>query len=205
VESRLEYLVTLHALERDLPPPGSMTLILDAGGGPGRYTIALAERSYCMTLLDLSPGNIALARERVAEAAPQIAGCVEEICEGSFTDLSGFEDARFDAVLCLGGAFSHAVDAAARAQALVEMRRVARPGAPLFVSGINLIGLIRSTVRQPSLWAEYFPASYEAFLQSRNPGEGRWPVWRQLLLATCDHPNIVGVSASLLAVARSHS
>jgi hypothetical protein len=29
----------------------------------------------------------------------------------------------------------------------------------------------------------------------------RWPIWRELLLATCDHPNIVGVSSHLLAVA----
>jgi hypothetical protein len=27
----------------------------------------------------------------------------------------------------------------------------------------------------------------------------RWPVCRELLLATCDHPNVVGVSSHLLA------
>jgi len=30
----------------------------------------------------------------------------------------------------------------------------------------------------------------------------RWPVWRELLLATCDRPDVVGVSSHLLAVAR---
>jgi hypothetical protein len=30
----------------------------------------------------------------------------------------------------------------------------------------------------------------------------RWPAWRDVLLATCDHPNVVGVSNHLLAVAR---
>ncbi len=29
----------------------------------------------------------------------------------------------------------------------------------------------------------------------------RWPIWRRVLLETCDHPNIVGVSSHLLAVA----
>jgi hypothetical protein len=29
----------------------------------------------------------------------------------------------------------------------------------------------------------------------------RWPLWRQVLLDTCGHPNIVGVSSHLLAVA----
>jgi hypothetical protein len=29
-----------------------------------------------------------------------------------------------------------------------------------------------------------------------------WPPWREVLLATADHPNIVGVARSILAVAR---
>jgi hypothetical protein len=38
---QLEYLVTMHFLKKYLPKHG---LILDAGGGPGRYTIELAKR-----------------------------------------------------------------------------------------------------------------------------------------------------------------
>ena len=30
-----------------------------------------------------------------------------------------------------------------------------------------------------------------------------WPTWREVLLATCDHPSVVGVSRSLLALARN--
>jgi SAM-dependent methyltransferase len=30
----------------------------------------------------------------------------------------------------------------------------------------------------------------------------RWPLWREVLLASCDHPNVVGVSNLLLAAAR---
>ena len=40
---RLEFDTTLHFLERYLPPSGG---ILDAGGGPGRYSIELARRGY---------------------------------------------------------------------------------------------------------------------------------------------------------------
>ena len=39
---RLEYDTTIHYLSRYLPDKG---LVLDAGGGPGRYTIELARRS----------------------------------------------------------------------------------------------------------------------------------------------------------------
>lgn len=40
----LEYVVTMHYLEKHLPSEG---LILDAGGGPGRYTIELRARPKC--------------------------------------------------------------------------------------------------------------------------------------------------------------
>ena len=33
--------------------------ILDIGGGPGRYAIRFAQRGCAVTLVDLSPGNIA--------------------------------------------------------------------------------------------------------------------------------------------------
>jgi SAM-dependent methyltransferase len=40
---QIEFLVTMHFLEKYLPSEG---LVLDAGGGPGRYTIELAKRGY---------------------------------------------------------------------------------------------------------------------------------------------------------------
>jgi 2-polyprenyl-3-methyl-5-hydroxy-6-metoxy-1,4-benzoquinol methylase len=48
---RLEFETTLLFLEEHLPQKG---LILDAGGGPGRYTIQLARRGYEVVLLDLT-------------------------------------------------------------------------------------------------------------------------------------------------------
>jgi 2-polyprenyl-3-methyl-5-hydroxy-6-metoxy-1,4-benzoquinol methylase len=48
---KLEFIVHMHFLEKYLPKEG---LILDAGGGPGRYTIELAKKGYNVILLDLS-------------------------------------------------------------------------------------------------------------------------------------------------------
>ena len=42
--------------------------ILDIGGGPGRYSIYYAKKNCDVTLVDLSPGNIALAKEKAAES-----------------------------------------------------------------------------------------------------------------------------------------
>ncbi|HEX6386847.1 MAG TPA: methyltransferase domain-containing protein [Anaerolineae bacterium] len=63
---RTEFAVTLRALADCLPPPPAT--ILDVGGGPGRYAIALTQRGYTVTLLDLSRNNLALARVKAQEA-----------------------------------------------------------------------------------------------------------------------------------------
>lgn len=94
---QLEYIVHMHFLDKYLPKKG---LILDAGGGPGRYTIALAKKGYKVVLLDLSLGCLEIARKEVRKAKAQ--KNVEEIIEGSITDLSRFGDECFEAVICLG-------------------------------------------------------------------------------------------------------
>ena len=50
--NRLEFDTTMLFLRKHLPQSG---LILDAGGGPGRYTIELAKLGYGVVLLDLIP------------------------------------------------------------------------------------------------------------------------------------------------------
>jgi S-adenosylmethionine-dependent methyltransferase len=62
---RLEFIVTMHFLDKHLPKKG---LVLDAGGGPGRYTIELAKKGYNMVLLDLSPQCLKLARKQIKRA-----------------------------------------------------------------------------------------------------------------------------------------
>lgn len=160
-QARLEYVVTLHVLARHLPPPDSARHLLDAGGGPGRYTLALAERGYRVTLLDLSPALLDTARARLAAAAPAVRERVAAVVEGSVTDLAGFADGRFDAVLCLGGVLSHLPDPAARRRALGELRRVLRPGGPLFATAFNRFAGFRSAVQWPHAWEQFFPALLE--------------------------------------------
>jgi SAM-dependent methyltransferase len=175
VQYRLEHLVTIHALARHLPPPSSALHVLDASGGPGRYTIALAERGYTVTLLDLSPGSVALARRKVVEAGLAVAARVRACLEGSFTDLSMFPDARFDAVLCLGAAYSHVVDPAARQRTLAELQRVAKPGAPLFVSVLNRIASYRGVAQWPHTWEKDFPDGFATFVATGYSDADDWP------------------------------
>jgi 2-polyprenyl-3-methyl-5-hydroxy-6-metoxy-1,4-benzoquinol methylase len=57
---QIEFIVTVHFLEKYLPRHG---LVLDAGGGPGRYTIELAKRGYNVALLDFAPEMLELAKK----------------------------------------------------------------------------------------------------------------------------------------------
>jgi SAM-dependent methyltransferase len=134
---RLEFETTLHYLERYLPGHG---LVLDAGGGPGRYTLELARRGYDVVLQDLTPANLDFARRQMKRAG--LRRRVKDVVEGSISDLSRFADGTFDAVLCAGGPLSHVVDPSERERALAELVRVARPAAPLFISVIGRLSVL---------------------------------------------------------------
>jgi ubiquinone/menaquinone biosynthesis C-methylase UbiE len=134
---RLEFETTLHFLERYLPKTG---LVLDAGGGPGRYTIELAKRGFEVVLLDMTPANLEFARRQIKRAKLQ--DKVANIVEGSIVDLSQFADETFEAVICLGGPLSHVLEHDKREKAISELIRVTKRGGPLFVSVMGRLSLL---------------------------------------------------------------
>ena len=144
----LELRGTMAALAEHLPRTGR---VLDIGGGPGRYAIALCRRGYGVALLDLSEQCIALAREKFAAEPPRVVGRLERAEVGDVRDLSPFPDASFDAVLCLGGPLSHLVALTDRQKAVAELVRVAKPGSPVFLSVIGYFGVLRTVLaRSPA-------------------------------------------------------
>jgi S-adenosylmethionine-dependent methyltransferase len=62
---RIEFASTLALIDEYMA--GAAKTVADIGGGPGRYTIELLKRGCSVTLLDLSPENIALAQMKIAE------------------------------------------------------------------------------------------------------------------------------------------
>lgn len=138
--TRMEFEGTVAALERDLPATGR---VLDAGGAAGRYAAWLADRGHDADLLDLSRRQTELARERAATG--ERAGSVT-VAQGDLRALP-YPDDAFDAICCLGGPLSHVIDADERATAAAELRRVATPGAPVFVSVIGRLGMLRDIVK----------------------------------------------------------
>jgi ubiquinone/menaquinone biosynthesis C-methylase UbiE len=117
----------MHFLEEYLP---KKVLVLDAGGGPGRYTIELARSDYDVVLLDLVPEMLRIARREIKRARVQTR--VKQLLEGSIDDLSVFGDQTFDAVLCLEGPLNHLPNAKKRVKAASELVRVTKRDASIF-------------------------------------------------------------------------
>ncbi len=81
--SQVEHTIIVHYLEKYLPPKG---LILDAGGGNGRYTIELAKRGYQVVLLDRSAAQLAIAKEEMARLPKEVRDNILDIVQGTIED-----------------------------------------------------------------------------------------------------------------------
>ena len=124
----LEFQTTEYIYKKYLKPGMN---ILDAGGGPGRYTIDLAKQGHYMTLLDISDKELELAKRKIKQY--RVGKFINSVDLGSITDLP-YCDNSFDMVLCLGGPLSHLRTENERKKAIKELVRVAKPGAPIFIS-----------------------------------------------------------------------
>lgn len=71
--------------------------VLDIGGGPGRYSVYLAQQGYDVTLVDLSEGNIELAKQKFLEYGLDVKAYV---CDAR--DLFSLQLEKFDNVLLMG-------------------------------------------------------------------------------------------------------
>ena len=105
--------------------------VLDAGAGPGRFTLELVRLGADVVAFDISPVQLEQLRSRL----PQV-----ETHLGDITDLSRFADDSFDATVCFGGPLSYVVDRGE--DALAELVRVTRPGGHVLVSVMSIVGAI---------------------------------------------------------------
>ena len=146
---RTEFAVTLRALRQYLPPPP--VAILDVGGGPGRYAIALAAAGYRVTLTDLSAANLALAAEKAQAAGVTLT----QILPVNALDLSPLGApggaAVYDSVLLLGPLY-HLLTAVERQQAVAEARRVLKPNGILFAAFITRFAPFRDIAQGYPDW-----------------------------------------------------
>ena len=146
--------------------------VLDAGCGPGRFTVTAAELGATVTALDLSEGQLELANARVADAG--LSDGVDAFVAADIADLSMFPDGHFDAVICYGGALSYVCER--RDVAAAELVRVVRPGGILLVSVMSRLGTMAALVRRPQMYVLQDPE--------------RWYVWQ-----VAEHGDLPGFPA----------
>jgi S-adenosylmethionine-dependent methyltransferase len=144
-QGRLELVRALELIDREVAPGSA---VLDLGGGPGRYALALTRRGHRVVLADPSAVQLDVARERAREA-----GLVFPIVEADARSLDGHADGAYDAVLAFGP-FYHLIDAVDRERAAAEVARVLRPGGVLLAQIMPRLSGVRGILER----ASYAPA-----------------------------------------------
>ncbi len=127
---QIELARTQELLRRYLPPP--LVVVLDVGGGPGRYALWLARLGYAVHLIEALPLHVELAHQA---SAAQPDAPIASISLGDARRLE-WPNASADAVLLMGPLY-HLTERADRIAALSEARRVLRPGGVALAAGIS--------------------------------------------------------------------
>jgi len=139
IANRPEFLLTCRMLDKYIK---SGDKVLDIGGGPGRYTLYLAEKGCDVTLFDLSPENIKFALERAAEQNLNI-----KTVTGDGREADKIINGQFDHVLLMGPMY-HLLEEADRILAVNAALNLLKPGGILYASFINLFAVMIFYMKQ---------------------------------------------------------
>jgi len=159
---RVSFEMHLRVLSRHVHPGDR---VLEAGAGAGRFTIELARLGASLTVTDISPEQI-----RLNEAKARAAGAAEAVEEWAVVDacdLSRYPAGSFDAAIGFGGLLGYALDR--RDDALEELLRVTKPGGPVLLSVISLLGAYRLFL--PAVLAMAAGGAAEALAKLRLTGD----------------------------------
>lgn len=129
-----EFIFTRHMLEKYIRPGDR---VLDIGGGPGRYSIHFAEMGCDVTLVDLSKGNVALAKQKASERGVKLSAFAANCLE-----LDRLPIGEFDHVLLMGPLY-HLKEDADRKKAVEQALHCLKTGGNLYASFIlDFAGII---------------------------------------------------------------
>jgi SAM-dependent methyltransferase len=122
-------------------------LVLDAGCGPGRFSIVAARTGARLTCLDISDTQLKTAKEKIQTAG--LTDKVDKFIQGDICDLSMFKDGQFDVVICLGAVLSYVCEK--KQKAADELKRVTRQGGVILVEVASLMGPVLGIARRPTM------------------------------------------------------
>lgn len=117
----VEFETTMHHLHRFLQPGQHL---LDIGAGTGRYTSALMAEGYEVKAVELVRRNIEVFLKREPQA---------DVVQGDARHMPFLPTASADITLLLGPLY-HLIGEEEKLKALVEAKRVTKPGGLIFVA-----------------------------------------------------------------------
>jgi SAM-dependent methyltransferase len=106
--------------------------VLDAACGTGVDAAVLAQQGFTVWAADGSEAMAAAAAARFRRE-----GLAVPVLHSRWADLPAATGERFDVVLCIGNSLVHATGRDAMVEALVGLRRMARPGGHVVVDSRN--------------------------------------------------------------------
>lgn len=109
-------------IDTSLPP--SAFQILDIGAGTGRYSVALAEEGYDVTAVELVKYNLGILKKKNSSV---------KAMQGNALHLKKLSDNQFDLTLLFGPMY-HLFGFADKKKALLEAKRVTKPGGTILVA-----------------------------------------------------------------------
>ena len=154
IDGRPEFLLSCRMLDRYIKAGDK---VIDIGGGPGRYSLYLAEKGCDVTLIDLSEENANFAAERAAEM-----GLPLRTIQGDARDVDNMlAKGQFDHVLLMGPLY-HLLEESQRIKAVNAALKLAKPGGLFYAAFINMTaGIIYAMTREPERIASAIPSEVE--------------------------------------------
>ncbi|NUU77317.1 class I SAM-dependent methyltransferase [Paenibacillus xylanilyticus] len=142
----LEFIINMHYIRAHLPAAG---LVLDNGAGPGKYAMELAKLGYHVTLSDLTPASVDIAREKAQES--NLMSQFEGFHVLDATRMEGIPDETYDASLMLGPLY-HLQAEQERVAAMKELHRVTKPDGVVFIAMQSRMRMGITSLQSPQQW-----------------------------------------------------
>ena len=161
IDNRPEFLITCRYINRYIKAGYK---VLDIGGGPGRYSLWLAEKGCDVTLLDLSPQNVSFAKKKAAERGLTLNALV-----GDARTVDETAPGLYDCILLMGPLY-HLLEESDRIKAINASLRLLKPDGIIFVSFINMFsGMIYAMKIDPPVIIDGNESEfYRAVLEDRS-------------------------------------
>lgn len=123
---QVEFRISMKYIHEVIPKeiPKENIRILDIGAGTGKYSVALANEGYDVTAVELVKYNLGILKSK---------GSKVKAMQGNALNLKKLEDESFDVTLLFGPMY-HLFGQADKKKALMEAKRVTKPGGVILVA-----------------------------------------------------------------------